>query len=115
MDPPLLPPTELDPRHAGYLICAVFLGALSALASLLGSEHVMTKRVIASYVIAGGVCSLAVVLLLVEQYGFSYFLVGAGILSGYKAFDVLALLSVAIRKLADKFIVTKSPPNPPAP
>lgn len=118
MDPNIPPPTNLAWQQAIYLAVSLGLGAISALAALLGSERSLTWRVVSAYLIAGGLASVAVVLLLVEKYGFSYFLCGAGILAGYKSFDVLALLSLAISQLAKKYItkdIPPSTPNPPKP
>ena len=116
MDPNITPPTNLAWQQAVYLLASLVLGSISALAALLGSERALTWRVVSAYLIAGGLASVAVVLLLVEKYGFSYFLCGAGILAGYKSFDMLALLSLAISQAARKYITKdkdQTPPNNP--
>ena len=95
---------DIDMAKAWYLISALTLGALAALASLLGSDRVLEFRVVATYLLAGSIVSLGVILLLVEQYGFSYFLVGISIFAGYKAFDVLALISVGVTSLVKRFL-----------
>lgn len=87
-----------------YLVATICFGALSGLASLLGSDKVINPRVIAAYVVSGAICSFGVVLLLGERYGFSYFLVGISIFTGYKAFDVLAMVSMAVSSLVCKLI-----------
>lgn len=120
MDPSGLPPLpssplELDWKHFTYLLTALVLGSLSAVAALMGSDQPLSRRVVMSYVFSGGAASSAVVLLLVDKYGFSYFLCGAGILAGYKAADILALLSVAITQAAQRFLNRKEPPLPPTP
>jgi len=111
--PPLPPsPLELDWKHLGYLLVALTLGSLSAIASLMGSDQPLSRRVVWSYLLSGGAASSAVVLLLVDKYGFSYFLCGAGILAGYKATDILALLSVSITQFAQRLLNRKEPPAP---
>lgn len=115
MDTNIPPPTNLAWQQAAYLAVALTLGAVSALAALLGSDRVLTWRLVLSYLLAGGLASGVVILLLVEKYGFSYFLCGAGILAGYKSFDMLALLSLAISQLARKYITKDIPPAPPTP
>lgn len=105
MDPSQTPPpTSIDWGHASYLLIVCCLGGLSAVAKVLGSSEPLSWRVLLSYGIAGGMAAVAVVLLLVETYGFSYFLCGAGILAGYKAFDILALLGTAISRFAANFL-----------
>ena len=111
--PPLPPsPLELDWKHFTYLLTALVLGSLSAVAALLGSVQPLSRRVVATYIVSGGASSTAVVLLLVDKYGFSYFLCGAGILAGYKATDVLALLSISITQFAQRLLNRKEPPAP---
>lgn len=95
--------TDLDQAKALYLVASLVLGGLGAMASLLGSEKPMEKRVIGYYILSGSLVSLGVVLLLIDQYGFSYFLVGVSIFAGYKAFDVLAIVGVALTQLLRKF------------
>jgi len=117
MDPSDLPPLpssplELDWKHFSYLLTALVLGSLSAIAALIGSEQVLSRRVVVSYILSGGAASTTVVLLLVDKYGFSYFLCGAGILAGYKATDVLALLSISITQFAQRLLNRKEPPAP---
>jgi len=82
-----------------YIVATICFGALSGLASFLGSDKILSFRVLGAYVVSGSICSLGVVLLLGERYGFSYFLVGVSIFAGYKAFDVLAALSMAVSGL----------------
>lgn len=96
-------PTHADMRIFAYLLSALTLGALSAIANLLGDgNRILTPRVIAAYLLAGGLSSMGLVLLLIENYGFSYFLVGVAIFAGYKAFDVLTAVSVLVTKLVRK-------------
>lgn len=102
-------PLEIDWKQMWYIVTSLCLGSLSAMASLLGSDQPLAPRIIATYLISGGVASAAVIFLLVEKYGFSYFLCGAGILAGYKATDVLAILSYAIAGFTRKFLVKHSP------
>jgi len=92
----------VDLKMVGYLSVVIMLGALSALASLLGSERVLDKRVIITYILSGGIVSLGIVLLLIDTYGFSYFLVGTAIFAGYKAFDLLAAGGVLLSKALNK-------------
>lgn len=104
-------PTETDLRTVAYLAAALTLGAMSAIASLLGDgTRALSWRVIVAYLLSGGLASMGLVLLLIEYYGFSYFLVGVAIFAGYKAFDVLAAISVAVTSLV-KRILGKQPPN----
>ena len=92
-----------------YLGAVVAFGSLAALAALLGDEsRKITSRVVFAYLVAGGLASAGVVLLLVESYGFSWFLLGVSVFSGYKAVDVLALCSHAIGLLLKKFLGEKS-------
>lgn len=90
-----------------YLLSAFTFGALSALAALLGdASRVLTGRVIFAYIISGGLASVGLILLLIEKYGFSYFLVGVAVFAGYKAFDILAVISLTITKIAKKLYGT---------
>lgn len=82
-----------------YYISSLCLGGLSALASLLGSQQVLNLRAILSYILAGGLVGLGTVLLLIEKYGPSPFLIGVSIFAGYKAFDVAAVVGVALMDL----------------
>jgi hypothetical protein len=82
----------------------IAFGGVSALAALFSSEAALTPRVIVAYTMSGLIASGVVVLLLVERYGMSWFLVGIAILAGYKAVDFLAAGSLYIRKLIGKFV-----------
>jgi hypothetical protein len=106
---PTNPPaaTDIDARHLSYLVVAMTFGALSALASLLGTSNPLSFRVVFGYLLSGGLAAGGVVLILVEQYGFNYFLCGAGIFAGYKAFDLLAMISIALSNLVQKFLTKK--------
>ena len=95
-------PLLVDLKTLIYFLVVIALGGLSAFASLLGSNRMLSWRTVLSYLIAGGVCSLGVVLLVVEWYGFSYSLTGLSIFAGYKAFDVLALVSAKVSGLTAK-------------
>ncbi|TXH05156.1 MAG: hypothetical protein E6R05_02270 [Candidatus Moraniibacteriota bacterium] len=98
---------DLSPesRHIWYLTTALGLGAISAMASLLGDdERKLTWRIVTAYLLSGGLASIGLVLVLVEWYGFSYFLVGVAIFAGYKAFDVLAIASWSVTKVVRKVI-----------
>ena len=98
---------DLSPesRHIWYLTTALGLGAISAMASLLGDdERQLTWRIVTAYLLSGGLASMGLVLVLVEWYGFSYFLVGVAIFAGYKAFDVLAIASWSVTKVVRKVI-----------
>lgn len=105
---PNIPLTNIDLTQVWYFVISLFLGSLSAMASLLGSTAPLSKRVIGAYILSGGIVSLGIVLLLVERYGFSYFLFGTSIFAGYKAFDVLSLISVGVTSLVKRFINSKS-------
>ncbi len=96
---------SLESRHIWYLTTALGLGAISAMASLLGDdERKLTWRIVTAYLLSGGLASIGLVLVLVEWYGFSYFLVGVAIFAGYKAFDVLAIASWSVTKVVRKII-----------
>jgi hypothetical protein len=106
--PPSVPSaTDIDAQHLGYLAVAMTFGALSAMAALLGSESPLTPRVVMAYLLSGGLAAGGVVLVLVEQYGFNYFLCGIGIFAGYKAFDLLAMISMAVSSFVNKFLSKK--------
>lgn len=109
---PEFPPTDV--KVLGYMFAALTLGALSALAALLGSDRVLTWRVAFAYVISGALASLGVVLLAVERLGFSYFLVGLSIFAGYKAVDVLAAISLSVTKLGP-FLLSRLLGSAPSP
>lgn len=101
-------PPQLKLDTLVYMGAAMTLGSIAALAALLGSKDVtLSARSVAAYLITGGVCSLGIVLLLVEQYGFSYFLVGVAFLSGYKAVEVLTLLGAVAAKFLSSFLEKK--------
>jgi uncharacterized membrane protein len=92
-----------------YLAVTVTLGALSALAALLGDpDRVITRRILFSYILSGGLASLGLALLLIEKYGFSYFLIGISTFAGYKAFDVLTLLSLGVTTMVRRIAGTSS-------
>jgi hypothetical protein len=92
-----------ESKHIWYLTTALGLGAISAMASLLGDdERKLTWRIMVAYLLSGGLASIGIVLILVEWYGFNYFLVGVAIFAGYKAFDVLAIVSWTITKMVKK-------------
>lgn len=91
-----------------YLCTALTLGALSALAALLGDPtRTLTSRVVAAYIISGGLAAVGLTLLLIEKYGFSYFLVGIAVFAGYKAFDVLTIISLAVTALIKRIFGPK--------
>lgn len=103
-----------ESEHIWYLSTALGLGAMSAIASLLGdNERKLTWRIVLAYIMSGGLASMGLVLVLVEWYGFSYFLVGVAIFAGYKAFDVLAIASWSLTKLVKRVIgdPTVKPPS----
>ena len=108
MSTPTVTTPDIDTAKFWYLMSALTLGAISSIASLLGSDRPLDARVVVAYIISGSIVSLGIVLLLVEQYGFSYFLVGTSIFAGYKAFDVLALISVGVTSFVKKFMSTKA-------
>lgn len=85
-----------------YMGMASLLGALSAVASLLGSDRPLTARIFSAYLISGGLVSLGVVLLAGDLYGYSPFLVGVAIFAGYKSFDSLTALASAATALLRK-------------
>jgi len=90
--------------YLAYYGSALVLGALAALASLMGSSKVINARVVITYCLAGGLVSLGIVLLLIERYGASPFLIGVSIFAGYKAFDIAALLGVAVTRLVERVL-----------
>jgi hypothetical protein len=101
-------PLSADLKIASYLAGAAMLGLLSALASVLGNESkALTVRVICAYLLAGALVSAGITFLLVQHYGFSYFLLGVAIFAGYKAFDTLALIGIAISNLVKRFLAKK--------
>jgi hypothetical protein len=87
-----------------YLGAATTLGAVSGLAAVLGSSNALSVRAVLAYLTAGGLVALGVVLVLGERYGFSYFLCGVAIFAGYKAFDVLAGISLGVVLLVRKVL-----------
>jgi len=95
---------EADPRIFCYMLGIIAFGGVSALAALFSSEASLTPRVVVAYMLSGLISSGVVVLLLVERYGLSWFLVGIAILAGYKAVDFLAAGSLYVRKLIGKFV-----------
>jgi hypothetical protein len=103
MEPPT--PLSADVKIIAYLVVSSMLGILSAFAALLGNEEkVLGWRVISAYLIAGGLVSCGVTFILVHHYGFSYFLLGVSIFAGYKAFDILAFVGIAIASLVKRFL-----------
>lgn len=93
-----------------YLATSSSLGLVSALAAVLGNEEKpLTGRAVAAYLIAGAVVSLGLTLFLVTQYGFSYFLLGVSVFAGYKAFDTLAVIGIALTGLYNKFVQKREP------
>ena len=101
-------PLAADLKVATYIAGAATLGLLSALASVLGNESkALTLRVVAAYLMAGALVSAGLTFLLVQHYGFSYFLLGVSIFAGYKAFDTLALIGIAISNLVKRFLSKK--------
>jgi hypothetical protein len=101
--PPQVPPALFDLKIIGYLVVASMLGLLSAFAALVGTESKeITWRTMVAYTLAGALVSAGVTFLLVEAYGFSYFLLGVSIFAGYKAFDTLAIVGMATANIAKK-------------
>ena len=110
MDDPSGPLTPLaaDLRVMLYLAASSTLGLMSALASVLGNDgQELTCRVIAAYLIAGALVSTGLTFILVQYYGFSYFLLGVSIFAGYKAFDTMAFVSLGINNLVKRFLSKK--------
>ena len=94
-------PLLLDIKAIGYITLCSTLGAISALASLLGMpSKALNIRVVSAYVLAGGLVSAGITFFLVDNYGFSYPILGISIFAGYKAFDTLSVVGVAVSKLA---------------
>lgn len=104
--PKNIPPTLFnDIKVLGYLIVSSMLGLLSAFTSLLGSVGTpITWRTVSAYLLAGALVSAGVTFMVVEIYGFSYFLLGVSVFAGYKAFDTLTLVAVAVSGLVKKVI-----------
>lgn len=113
MDPPtpldVIPTViSVDMSVLLYLASSSTLGLISALAAVLGNEEKeLTWRAVAAYLIAGALVSLGLTFFLAAQYGFSYFLLGVSVFAGYKAFDTLAVIGVAISSLVKRFISKK--------
>jgi hypothetical protein len=98
-------PLAADIQAVLYLAASATFGMLSALASILGNEgHPLTCRIMCAYLIAGGLVSAGLTMILVQHYGFSYFLLGVSIFAGYKAFDTLAFMSLALKGLISRFL-----------
>lgn len=114
---PLFPGT--DTRVLVYLATSAMLGALSALASLLGSQRILSWRVVGAYTVVGGLVALGVTLVAVDKIGFSYFLVGISIFAGYKAFDLMAAISLRLSQIIPRLLeriigvtdASAAPPN----
>jgi len=106
--PPPIPPDapaliSVDWGIVLYLASSSTLGLMSALASLLGNDSQnLTWRAVAAYLIAGALVSLGLTFFLVAEYGFSYFLLGVSIFAGYKAFDTLAVIGMAVSEIIKK-------------
>lgn len=95
------------PKFAYYVI-PVVLGGLASFANLLGSSKALAARVVISYVLCGALVSLGVVLLMVEQYGQSPFLIGCSVFAGYKALDITAMAWVVFCRWFNFFIQSKT-------
>lgn len=109
IDPPQSP-LSADIKTVAYIAASSLFGILSALASLLGNEEkALSLRTILAYLIAGGLVATGLTFLLVSYYGFSYFLLGVSIFAGYKAFDSLSLIGLAISGIVKRVI--SSTPN----
>lgn len=97
-----------DPSLAtkvAYYATALTLGALASFSALLGSpDKQITIRGAFAYVLTGGLCSLMIVLLLVEKYGPSELLIGVSILAGYQAFNMFFVLGVAMSGMAKRIL-----------
>lgn len=105
-------PLTADMKTVAYIAVSSTLGVLSALAALLGNEEkALSFRTITAYLVAGGLVSCGVVFLLVQYYGFSYFLLGVSIFAGYKAFDSLSLIGLAVSNLVKRFLNAHHPPK----
>jgi hypothetical protein len=100
-------PIMADIREIAYLSTSAGLGLLSAFASLMGGDKALTPRIVVAYLIAGALVSVAVTMFLIVEYGFSYFLLGVSIFAGYKAFDTLAMIGLAISKLITRLTDNK--------
>lgn len=86
-----------DAATLWYLATVVMFGALSAFAALLGdSTKQLSARAVAAYILAGAAAAWGVVTLLVDYYGFSWFLLGVSVFAGYKAVDFLTVIGAAI-------------------
>jgi hypothetical protein len=110
MDDPIGPLTPLaaDLKVMLYLAASSALGMMSALASVLGNEgQVLSCRVVCAYLIAGGLVAAGITFMLIQYYGFSYFLLGVSIFAGYKAFDTMAFISLSITGLVKRFLSKK--------
>jgi hypothetical protein len=96
-----------------YLASSSTLGLISAFAALLGNEEkALSWRPVAAYLIAGALVSLGLTFFLAVEYGFSYFLLGVSIFAGYKAFDTLAIIGMAVSTLIQKLINRKNDDEP---
>jgi hypothetical protein len=106
------PIISVDVSAVLYLASSSTLGLISAFAALMGDERKkLTWRAVTAYLTAGALVSLGITLFLVEEYGFSYPLLGVSIFAGYKAFDTLAVLGMAVgtavSSLVKKFFSNK--------
>lgn len=98
-------PLVVDIKSALYISVSSMLGLLSAFASLLGSgDQILNPRIVAAYLLAGALVSAGLTFLLAAQYGFSYFLLGISIFAGYKAFDMLAMIGIAVSSLVKRIL-----------
>ena len=95
------------PRFAYYVI-PVILGGLASFANLLGSTKALAARVVISYVLCGALVSLGVVLLMVEHYGQSPFLIGCSVFAGYKALDITAMAWILFCRWLNVFVQAKT-------
>jgi len=103
----MLTPPDDHGKDIWFFISAALLGIFSGATALISSERKIGLRAFASYTFSGGLVALCVVLLAVEQYGHSYFLVGIATLAGYKAFDILTALANLVAKFVQLLIPGK--------
>jgi hypothetical protein len=107
---PTTPPPDLTDlivpwRDVLYLACAAFLGGIAAISSLLGDPaKSVTFRAVVAYLTAGSLTSAGIVMLLADQFGFSYPLMAVGIFASYKAVDTIAVVAVAIGNVVSRIL-----------
>lgn len=101
---------EQDPflPKLAYYVIPVVLGGLASFANLLGSTRALAVRVVVSYILCGALVSLGVVLLMVEYYGQSPFLIGCSVFAGYKALDIMAMTWVVFTRWFNFFVQSKT-------